>query len=86
MKKMRNNLQVLTAQKAQTEERRISLRTVAEETGLTRYTIYGIAQNTLKEYPKEAIERLCTYFDCEVGDLFSVATRSRRCARARHGH
>jgi putative transcriptional regulator len=72
MKRIRNNLQVLTAQKAQTEARRISLRTVSDETGLTRHTIYGIAQNTLKEYPRDAIEKLCTYFSCEIGDLFSV--------------
>jgi putative transcriptional regulator len=72
MKKMRSNLQVLTAQKAQNENRRISLRTVSDETGLTRHTVYGIAQNTLKEFPKEALEKLCTYFNCDVGDLFTV--------------
>lgn len=69
---MKSNLQVLTAQKAQDEARRISLRTVSEETGLTRHTVYGIAQNTLREYPKEAIEKLCDYFNCDVGDLFKV--------------
>lgn len=72
MKQIKSNLQVLTAQKAQNEARRISLRTVSNETGLTRHTVYGIAQNTLKEYPRAAIEKLCVYFGCNVGDLFTM--------------
>lgn len=69
MKTVRSNLRVLTAQKSQREHRRISLRTVAEETGISRYTVYAFANDTLNEYPKEVIGRLCTYFDCAVGDL-----------------
>lgn len=69
---MRSNLRVLTAQKSQREHRRISLRTVAEETGISRYTVYAFANDTLNEYPKEVIGRLCTYFDCVVGDLLLV--------------
>ncbi len=60
---------MLTAQKSQQERRRISLRTVAEETGVTRYTIYALANDELREYPKEVLEKLCNYFDCTVGDL-----------------
>ena len=66
---MRSNLRVLTAQKGQRERRRISLRTVAEETGISRYTIYAFANETISEYPKEVITRLCNYFDCTVGEL-----------------
>ena len=69
---MRSNLRVLTAQKGQHERRHLSLRTVAEETGISRYTIYAFANDTLSEYPKEVITSLCNYFDCEVGDLLLV--------------
>jgi putative transcriptional regulator len=72
MKVMRSNLRVLTAQKAQREGRNISLRTVSDETGLNRYVVYGIAKNTLREYPGDAITKLCEYFDCQVGDLLYV--------------
>lgn len=69
---MRSNLRVLTAQKGQRERRRMSLRTVAEETGISRYTVYAFANDTLNEYPKEVVTKLCNYFDCNVGDLLLV--------------
>ena len=72
MKIVRSNLRVLTAQKSQRERRRISLRTVAAETGISRYTVYAFANDTLNEYPKEVVARLCNYFDCTVGDLLLV--------------
>lgn len=69
MKIVRSNLRVLTAQKGQRERRHLSLRTVAEETGISRYTIYALANDTINEYPRDVITKLCTYFDCDVGDL-----------------
>ncbi len=72
MKIVRSNLRVLTAQKGQRERRHLSLRTVAEETGISRYTMYAFANDTLSEYPKEVVTKLCNYFDCTVGDLLLV--------------
>jgi putative transcriptional regulator len=59
-------------QKSQRDGRRITLRTVAEETGLTKHTVYKIADNTIKEYPKTAIVKLCDYFSCELQDLLTL--------------
>jgi putative transcriptional regulator len=61
-------------QKSQREGRRITLRTVADETGLTKHTVYKIADNSIKEYPKNAIEKLCRYFDVQPGDLLTLPT------------
>lgn len=72
MRIVKSNLSVLAAQKGQREGRRITLRTVADETGISRYTIYAFADNSIKQYPKDVIERLCTYFVCSVGDLLLV--------------
>ena len=72
MKELRNNLTVLLAQKARKERRRISLRRAAEETGINPYTIYAIANDTIKEYSKEVIVRLCGYLDCDVGELLVI--------------
>ncbi len=66
---MRSNLRVLTAQKSQRERRRISLRTIADETGINKYTVYAIANDTIREYPKDTLTALCNYFNCTVGDL-----------------
>lgn len=73
MKTLKSNLLVLVAQKAQREKRRISLRRLAEETNIQRYTVYGFANNTLKEYPKEVLERLCEYFGCGLEDLLTLS-------------
>jgi putative transcriptional regulator len=72
MKRMRSNLVVLAAQKAQREGKRVSLIRIAQETGISKYTIYALANNELNEYPKEVIERLCDYFDCQIGDLLKL--------------
>ncbi len=69
MKVVKSNLKVLSAQKGQRENRRITLRTVADETGVSRYTIYAMDKNELNEFPKGALETLCTYFGCSLGDL-----------------
>lgn len=66
---MRTNILTLIAQKAQRERRRITPRTVATELVITPATIYRMVAGTLREYPAEAVEKLCAYFACEVGDL-----------------
>lgn len=66
---MRSNLLVLAAQKSQREGRRISLRQVVKDTGISKYTIYALANNQLEEFPKDVIAKLCNYFDCDIGDL-----------------
>lgn len=69
---MRSNLSLLLGQKSQRDGRRITLRTVAEETKLTKHTVYKIADNTIREYPKAAIEKLCQYFGCELHELLTL--------------
>ena len=66
---MRNNFQVLLARKAQHEHRRIALAEVARTTGLSRYTLTAIADNTIREYPADTLARLCEYLTCDISDL-----------------
>jgi DNA-binding Xre family transcriptional regulator len=72
MKVVRCHLKVLLAQKEMREDRSISLRKVALETGVREYTVYGFANNTLREYPVEAVAKICEYLGCEVGDLLKL--------------
>jgi putative transcriptional regulator len=72
MKVVRSNLEVLIAQKKQRDGRRITLRSVAQELDISRYTIYAFANNQLDEYPRPVIEKLCNYFGCDVGDLLTM--------------
>lgn len=69
---MKSNLSILMGQKSQRESRRVTLRTVSDETGISRHTIYKMADNTIKEYPKTAIVRLCDYFSCDLHELLTL--------------
>lgn len=69
---MRANFKKLMGDKAQREQRRITLRTISDETDITRHTVYALDKGELKMIPVDAIIDLCKFFDCDVGDLFSV--------------
>ena len=72
-----NNLRVLLAKKSQAEgrTRTLSLRKAAAETGIKPYTLYALANDTLKEYPKGVLETLLAYFDCDLSEL--LVTREK---------
>ena len=72
MKEVRSNTLVLMAAKAQREQRRLTLKRVADETGISYYTLNAIAHDTIKEYPRAALAALCEYFGCDIGDLLTV--------------
>ena len=72
MKEVRSNTLVLMAHKAQREQRRLTLKKVSDETGISYYTLNAIAHDTIREYPREALAKLCTYFTCDIGDLLTV--------------
>jgi DNA-binding Xre family transcriptional regulator len=72
MKTLKSNLVVLAAQKAQRDRQRVSLIRIAKETGISKYTIYALANDEISEYPKSVLESLCAYFGCEIGDLLKL--------------
>ena len=69
---MRSNILVLMAEKAQREQKRLTLKRVSDETGVSYYTLNAIAHDTIKEYPRVALASLCEYFSCDIGDLLTV--------------
>lgn len=66
---MKSNLAVLLAERQKRTGKRESLRAIARETGVNEYTVRGLANNTLNEYPRRAITAICLYLDCTPGDL-----------------
>jgi DNA-binding Xre family transcriptional regulator len=67
-----SKFRVQLAMKEVREGRNISLRDVAQETGISIYTVSGFANSTLKALPVDALESLCVYFDCTPNDLLIV--------------
>ena len=70
---MKSNLTILLAQRQQATGRRLSYRALARETDINEYTVRGFANNSLREYPVEALSKLCRYFACDISDLLFLA-------------
>ena len=51
------------------DKHRISQRELSQEIGVRFATINNYVNNTFKYISKEHINKLCTYFDCELLDL-----------------
>lgn len=69
---MRNNIPELLARKARRQDRkRIPLKTAAKEMKVSYYTLNAIVNNSIREYPADALKALCDYFECNIGDLLS---------------
>lgn len=66
---MKSNLAVLLAERQKQTGKRISIRALAQATDLNEYTVRGFANDTLREYPKDAITALCRFLGCTPGDL-----------------
>lgn len=69
---MRSNLTLILGEYHKRTGKRLSLRRVAQETGLNEYTVRGFANNTLHEFPRKAIVALCLYFEITPGDLLTL--------------
>jgi len=67
---IRNNFQVLLAEKAQSEGRRISLLEVEQSTGITRSTLASWATNQVARFDAPVIDKLMGYFGrTQISDL-----------------
>ena len=66
---MRSQLRILLAQKSDREGRSISLREVVRGADVSVSTVMGMANNTIRRVPLDELNKLCEYFDCDVGDI-----------------
>ncbi|MGJ8670828.1 MAG: helix-turn-helix domain-containing protein [Oceanococcus sp.] len=66
---IRFRLKELMADKEFREGRVVTLAEIAKETGMHRATLSKIANERGYSTGSDNIDRLCTYFDCEVGDI-----------------
>ncbi|QAB16261.1 MULTISPECIES: helix-turn-helix domain-containing protein [Hydrogenovibrio] len=66
---IRFKLKELIAKKEFLDGRRVTLKQIAEATGINRMTLTKI--NTQHGYSTstETLNKLCKYFDCEIADL-----------------
>lgn len=56
-------------------ERRLKITDVARDTGINRGTITRMYHETAERVDIEVLDRLCTYFECELTDLIEYVPR-----------
>jgi DNA-binding Xre family transcriptional regulator len=72
MKIVRSRLKVLVAEKAIREGRRLSLRTIAAESGASLSTVIRLDNNKIKMVPLDDLAHLCIWVPCDVGELLRI--------------
>lgn len=68
----------LVGQKQIDENRVIDVATIAQETGLTKQTVYTWLKGNLTRFESATIEAFCEYFQCDVGELLTVVDKKDR--------
>ncbi|QQD17406.1 helix-turn-helix transcriptional regulator [Spongiibacter nanhainus] len=53
-------------------EKRLKIADVARETGVNRGTITRLYHETAVRVEFEALERICDYLGCEIGELLTI--------------
>jgi len=72
---IKSHLAHLIEEKGKLENRKLSYRTVARETGLSYSTISRLAGNPVNRYTASMLSSLCSYLACGVGDLLEYEHR-----------
>ena len=57
--------------------RKLKIIDVATETGLHRNTVSALYNERAERVEAEAIEKLCQFFECKVGDLFEYIPKNK---------
>jgi DNA-binding Xre family transcriptional regulator len=64
-----NKLKILIANKENTESRKLSYRTVAQEAGIPLSVLTEYTGQRVKRFDINTLEKLCRYFSVQPGDL-----------------
>ena len=68
-----NRLKILIAEKEFREDRKLTYRTISEETGISTSTLTLYMRQGVGAFDTGTIETLCKYFGCQPGDLIVYA-------------
>jgi|TARA_B100001964_G_scaffold114518_1_gene127726 putative transcriptional regulator len=68
-----NHFASQVARKSERDQRRITLKDIQRETGLSWGTVQAWGSYKVTRFDASVLDRLCKYFECNVGDLLSYA-------------
>lgn len=64
-----NRLKILIAEKEFREKRKLTYRTISEETGISTSTLTLYMRQGVGAFDTGTLETLCNYLNCQPGDL-----------------
>ena len=67
---IQSRLRELMAAKGRLERRRITYDEILRSTGINTTSLTRLANDRADRVALSTMDRLCTYFDCQPGDLF----------------
>lgn len=70
---IQNRLKILLAEKELRENRKLTYRLVAKETGLAIDTLTAYMTQRVNRFDKSTLETFCNYLSCDVGDLLKYS-------------
>ncbi len=70
--KLKNRMLILVTEKERHLGRRITQKEIAQDIGVSEPLVGRWMKNQVKQYDSEVLEKLCTYFNCDVGDLLYI--------------
>ena len=73
MKHVRTRIVELMARKQEKTRKIVDVATIMENTGLSRPTVTNWVKGRVRRFDEDTIVRFCEYFDCDVGDLMTLA-------------
>jgi putative transcriptional regulator len=68
-RRLRNRFFHLLSEKERQLGRRITNKEIAQATGISAHTIGSWFRNEVTKFEAPIVERLCDYFDCDLGEL-----------------
>ena len=66
---IKNRLKILIAEKELKENRKLTLRTIAQETGVSTNSLTAYNNQDVERFDASVLIAFCKYFHCDVGDI-----------------
>ena len=66
---IKNRLKILIAVKEIRENRKLTLRIISQETGISTNSLTAYNNQNVERFDASVLEAFCKYFNCEIGDI-----------------
>jgi putative transcriptional regulator len=66
---IKNRLKILIAEKEVKENRKLTLRTISQEAGVSTNSLTAYTNQNVDRFDAPVLEAFCKYFNCGIGDI-----------------